>query len=469
MSSTDTMATSSQIRGDWGLYNHQQFIDETLHVQPSSQGGNEPPCLINLPPEILHEILSYLCAQDLSRVSMTCRTLAEHGVYDPLWAGLVNSHLPIPVQDSGPFASFRRLYLAHSPYWFIPQHKVWFADNEQTGNIVVARYDNRRGVIEAYRLLADRGSETQFHFWQSNSDVIIPSFDPTVGLWMDDPVLLLKDPDQSCPIAPVQSCKGERRMSMAAEAHHVFSSILLCSEQRDETRPMENGKVWPPLTIPSSTRIPRAVSPHRLVQPDNVSEVSHAAFRLRRWANFRLLLSPGNNQTLLTYATLDPSLYTPTKEKPYQGIWVGDYSAHGSEFLLFLQQDSPAPDSQPDNSSSNQDDEVESDNAAAEIIHQGSLAAIKLTGDPNVPRGEISFASDDIGPNGLICVADEKPFEGARIVQCSGHVAGIGFRDDSWMDSQLILMSPDYVAHYWQGLGHISYYRRVDIDALIQS
>ena len=29
----------------------------------------------------------------------------------------------------------------------------------------------------------------------------------------------------------------------------------------------------------------------------------------------------------------------PTKEKPYQGIWVGDYSGHGCEFLLVLQRE----------------------------------------------------------------------------------------------------------------------------------
>jgi hypothetical protein len=44
-----------------------------------------------------------------------------------------------------------------------------------------------------------------------------------------------------------------------------------------------------------------------------------------------------------TYATLDPKLYTPTEEKPFRGIWVGDYSGHGCEFLLMNQPDNEEP------------------------------------------------------------------------------------------------------------------------------
>lgn len=478
----------SQFQSDRGLKQHQQLIEEILHEQPDHQRGHIR-SLHRLPPEIIHEIFSSLCAQDLARVSMTCRVLAEHGVDDRLWAGLVNSHLPFPIKSSDPFGSFRRLYVAHAPFWFIPQYKVWFADNEHTGNIVVARYDHRRGVIEAYRVLADRGGHPVFHFWEANPDVIIQAFDPTVRLWLDDPVLLLKDPDPSNPATSVHSCKEELRMHMAAESQHIFSSLLLCSEEDlagDDAAPET---LWPPQTIPSSSRATRHPPRLAMLQPKRLSDTSHAVFRLRRWANFRLLLSPGNNETMITYATLDPSLYTPTPKKPYQGIWVGDYSAHGCEFLLFLQQDPPARPEGVESTSSTQNEE---DNAAGGVIQQGSLTAIKLTGDPNVPRGERSFFSDDIGSGGLIRVASEEPFRGARIVRATGHVAGLGFRDSkfpfhdlalvvdsnkilktgsigSFTDSQLILISPDCVAHYWKDLGHASYYRRVNFDALIQT
>lgn len=357
---------------------------------------------------------------------MTCRVLAEHGSSDRLWAALVNSHLPSPVHDPNPFGSFRRLYLAHVPFWFIPQYKIWFADNEHTGNLVLARYDSRRGVIEAYRLLAERGRQPVLQVWASNPDVMIQAFNPKVRLWLKDPVLLLKDRDPSDPTPSVQSWTDDRRMPMALESQHIFSSIALCSREdlKDDKAAPET--VWPPVTIPSSSRITRSPLHRIAARPTCLSQIPDMVFRLHRWASFRLLIAPSSTETLVTYATLDPSLYTPTPEKPYQGIWVGDYSAHGCEFLLFLQEDLES-NSEGTEGLPNQDEQ--GDNAAGGVIQQGRLTAIKLTGDPNVPRGEPSFFSDDIGPGGLIRVASERPFQGARIVRSTGHVAGLGFRD----------------------------------------
>jgi hypothetical protein len=62
-------------------------------------------------------------------------------------------------------------------------------------------------------------------------------------------------------------------------------------------------------------------------------------------------------------------------------------------------------------------------------VYKGSIEAIKLTGDPNVPRGEHTFIADDIGAAGFIRVAQEPPFQGARIVKCRGHVAARGFQE----------------------------------------
>lgn len=135
-------------------------------------------------------------------------------------------------------------------------------------------------------------------------------------------------------------------------------------------------------------------------------------------------------EEVYTYATLDPYLYTPTPTKPYRGIWVGDYAGHGCEFLLIHQPDDPVPF---DESSifQRQDESVEEFQRRKEDerIFRGRIEAIKLTGDPNVPRGEYSFIADDIGPGGFVRVAQDERFRGARIVRSRGHVAERLFRN----------------------------------------
>jgi hypothetical protein len=161
--------------------------------------------------------------------------------------------------------------------------------------------------------------------------------------------------------------------------------------------------------------------------------MSDQAFRIRRWmemiaSSHALGLHLG--EEVYTYATLDPKLYTPTEEKPFRGIWVGDYSGHGCEFLLMHQPDNEEPF---DEASAVQagDETLEEWEVRKkeERIYRGSIEAIKLTGDPNVPRGEYTFIADDISKTGFVRTATEKQFHGARIVKSRGHVAARMFQD----------------------------------------
>jgi hypothetical protein len=196
-----------------------------------------------------------------------------------------------------------------------------------------------------------------------------------------------------------------------------------------------------------------------------------------------------------TFATLPPETYMPTKSKPWRGIWCGDYSGHGCEFLVVLQPDEPielpdgvatALERRRRNSSaesdgswqtalSSQPPDVASANAQAvpeatfnyehifedtedlnlmnempaiidaeygessritksedggnEDSYEGQLMAIKLTGDPNIPRGEYTFMAPDISDAALLRVANEEIFKGARVVRSVGHIAARDFRD----------------------------------------
>lgn len=123
-------------------------------------------------------------------------------------------------------------------------------------------------------------------------------------------------------------------------------------------------------------------------------------------------------------------------------------------------------------------------------IYRGRLEAIKLTGDPNIPRGEHTFICDDIGNRGLVRVADDELFKGARIVRSRGHVADRNFIDGKstftpiaqfatimeriflimtakFVETEIIMISPNKFAHHWKPFGQINYYERVTVNDFI--
>ncbi|KAL2174835.1 uncharacterized protein P884DRAFT_248861 [Thermothelomyces heterothallicus CBS 202.75] len=521
--------------------------------------------LISLPVELLGSILTYLAPEDLCRVSGTCRTLYAHATDDRLWRSHVQDNVPgQEVTSSYPFASFRELYAALDPHWFVTKYKFWFSDTGLPGRMIVARYDQRRGCIEGYQLLA-HNQNSSFHTWHAHGDTILSSFNPKVKLHLDNPVLRLParlpnnhdndsegivvlrpnhkdtdvpDGDGSGTSGTSSSGTGTgsgkpNGLDQQARANRFQSSILMytnasslqnsfiyarslspddMAERASSHFPY--GHIWPPPTIPSPHRVlgaglERHTSLRDRDRAHSRREVYDRAFRIHKCIHVNNLddyiAAPGilpinwppfGHQWLLqldqavhranplaaarvplgeevsTYATLDPARYTPTPTKPWRGIWVGDYGAHGCEFLWIHQPDDDDDDPDDPSPAAVERPEDESDEAYAArrrdaAVYRGRLEAVKLTGDANVPRGEVSFVVDDLGPGGLIRTETAAPFEGARVVSSRGHIANNGFSSHTYVDSELFLISSDLLAHNWLALGHISYFKRVDIDSLI--
>lgn len=84
----------------------------------------------------------------------------------------------------------------------------------------------------------------------------------------------------------------------------------------------------------------------------------------------------------------------------------------------------------------------------------GRIEAIKLTGDVNIPRGECTWFAEDIGEGGFVRNAEDGTFKGARIVKSMGHVADRGFINSRFISSQLIMISRDLLAQYWEVRGN---------------
>ncbi|KAF2230343.1 hypothetical protein EV356DRAFT_526809 [Viridothelium virens] len=490
--------------------------------------------LLSLPTELLHEIITYLPTLTLVDLLSTCRDLRTHALEDSMWQKVINANLPsiAPLASPHPYPSFRTLYATFHPNWFLPKNKLWIADNAATGKLLLARYDPQRAVIEAHSLVAERGMHT-FSLWAHDDEVIIHTFSPKVQLDLNSPAIRLGPyahaDGRSCGIreSPLHK-RLQREIPMDTHtgpgSQGIYSTFML-------TRPLDPSlinpgtSVWPPQIIPAGERA-RNESAQQFNaighKPSCLSEMSTGTFRLRKWMQFGTSRIPGHGgismrmgEDVVTYGTLKEEAYTPTLDKPWQGIWVGDYSGHGCEFLLVTQpnkeDERPLPEGVRQRRSQavlstayfdtgthailnpypltvlNASDETEleaveeEEEITAEKEHghygqvessdtryRGRLEAIKLTGDPNVPRGEYTFIAPDIGSNGLIRTATEDPFRGARIVKSAGHIAGSGFRDDQYIATQLIMISHDRLAQYWEQFGHISFYQRVNVDALVR-
>lgn len=458
------------------------------------------PPLLTLPSELIHHILSFLPLPDLLSVGLVNRALQEHTQQDTLYQSFVQENVPGSIVNKPTHLSWRELFKLHHPYWFIPKNKIWFADNPHTGKLLIARYDPRINAIEAYALVAERRQPT-FQIWDWNPEAIIHTFSPRIQIDLNAPVVRLNANSYEHAVGNTgHLLQKEIPMDLHHEAPtssaRLYSRLML-SRPWPTHITTQATPIWPPLTLPSHVRT-RNDSPSQFEdiqqRPSTLSELSTSNFRIRKWMEFNSRphgMSMRIGQDITTWATLPEECYTPTPQKPWQGIWCGDYAGHGCEFLAIMQPDDPKPlperaewtvrrrereesvsssgswSTAPTEATSSEeefeivhtpDDDMELEDSVATLdasspssrnevsldeddsIFRGRLEAVKLTGDPNIPRGEYTFIAPDIGPNGLIRVATEELFKGARIVKSVGHIAANGFRDGKHYCTRSVLL-----------------------------
>ena len=438
-----------------------------------------------LPSEVISHICTFLSPVSLTKLSAASHLLRSHALDDLLWEVFVRQNVPIQTSlpSPEPARSWRDLYIAHHPYWFLTQHKIWFSDQWNIGGLAIARYDHRRGCIEAYRVLAQDQIPTS-QLWSQDPNVHIITFRPEFIIWRQDPIIMLNF--QEAKYRNILQKEVNMQIGVQGAIH---SSLSLCHRIPQQLQ-HPSMSLWPPATIPSQHRV-RNESPTKFrkdeQRPRSLSAASDHTFRLRKWLGppSRALESASLGRVrddVSTWSTLSKESLTPSDRKPWQGIWVGDYSAHGCEFLLVIHVDkkdrprqrairrtstmSGLPsgfvfkDEESDEGSTVY--EMTAADANAESCNDqqmqepsntgisGRIEAIKLTGDVNIPRGQCSWFADDISDGGLIRVADEQEFQGARIVKSMGQIADRGFQDDRYISSQLIMIDDSTLAHYWE-------------------
>lgn len=249
--------------------------------------------MLRLPTELIQHILSLLEPLDLASIAQTCRPLYTLSYDDILWLPIINRTLPSPISTPGPAKSFRNLYAAHHVHWFLAKHRIWFGDSEPGGKLLLARYDNETGSIEANTIVATK-HPPEVTFWEKDPGVIVHSFDALVSLDLNRPAVKLdfdgseanppNDPPSERTNTSQSSYGRETLMGTVAESG-LYSSLMLC-RALPERAISENTFVWPPLRFPAMSRT-RNVSQdgyssagHR---PTQLSHVSHNNFRIRKW------------------------------------------------------------------------------------------------------------------------------------------------------------------------------------------
>ena len=462
--------------------------------------------LLALPSELIHQILSYSTLSDILSVGLVNHALHQHTLQDTLWQPLVQLQIPTFPAQKPTNLGWRDLFKQHHPYWFLVTKRIWFADIIHTGKILIARYDHRINAIEAYALVAERCPPT-YHAWDHHPGAIIHAFEPRIQLDLNAPVIRLNAEAYQRPTGWTdRRLQKEILMSVFNDvprsAAALYSRFMLarCWPKAITT---EATPLWPPLTLPSTERTRNDPPPssylHPSQKPAKLDELSTSTFRIRKWLQFSSRPSDFSmriGEEISTWATLPEECYTPTKQKPWQGIWCGDYAAHGCEFLAIMQPDDPKPlperaewvmrtreregsvssagswttapteaaplSADEENEPQTADDLEDSvamfqaefhahesepfteliQNDEDESVYRGRIEAVKLTGDPNIPRGEYTFIAPDIGPNGLLRIATEDIFKGARIVRSVGHVAARGFRDGKAISAIWLTLRP---------------------------
>lgn len=92
------------------------------------------------------------------------------------------------------------------------------------------------------------------------------------------------------------------------------------------------------------------------------------------------------------------------------GEWIGDYHGHFEEVIRI-------------------------------DLAEGRWVATKITGDENVPAGEVTWRADTTTGKG------------------EGQIAGEGFSNPHFVSGHLEILSPDRIVFHWKKVGRVEYRR----------
>jgi len=131
--------------------------------------------LLGLPSELVQHILAFLQPTDLAIVAQVCRRLYTESYEDTIWHSKINAYFRAPIPKPATTKSFRELYVAHHPHWFLLSKRLWFGDSEPSGKLLAAKYDESTGSINAYTVLVSiaLANDTAGDCWTDQAQALV--------------------------------------------------------------------------------------------------------------------------------------------------------------------------------------------------------------------------------------------------------------------------------------------------------
>jgi hypothetical protein len=431
--------------------------------------------LLTIPTELIATIVAHLEPEDLALTSQTCHQLRVFCLDDKNWRRHIQDIVPyklppkVPTREGvdrlvlqnlirpGNVTSWLDVWRGFHHFWFILKRRLWISDRNPNGDLIIALFELNTLQIKGYRLIAQNSFDAPpaISYSERDTHVAIPSFDPVLTRHRESFTITHPGPWTSTYVYPLDGMSYSHRdgnlppeIRCSTPTNYAARVVkIILARDLPLVAIGRTTSVWPPLSLPGSNRVrnpnlgPSAsmgLSYHvdyesRGYRPGTMVEKSVDAFRL---TSSPQTVSIGHGRVVgishssgESLAAIHESVLYPTAEKPFQGIWIGDYNGHGNEFVLFQQpggNDSTYFE-MPEHARSvlskiEEEFPVIEQPEQMDSPYKGPLIGVKLTGDRNVPRSEYTVIVPNLAK--VLRVANERSFKDALVVRALAHLAG---------------------------------------------
>lgn len=428
-----------------------------------------PLTLDSLSDDVLLMIFSYLPVESLATIPCICKVfndiLKSHA--ESLWIRLCSYYGNISLETLHTThtllhgVSYREIF-THIVYRYGYLVGVWIGNQQPHGDLLIANWEiGGTGIcIKAFRIAYNTASTPHFTNSQ-NSNIIISRLQPNIERHLMFSISLnvmpLGDIERmnsnrmsvttichkgtcnvhvhSVQLTPTAFCRHPRT-GLWAPPHSTFDGdeedefVFLAgnnldnhSERSRERRELRNMVMdWAGTgnnNVAAATAIaelPSSISTQVLALSSTITGATRPTVRVMgRFMNvfpcFTFLCEKSSEYERLhrdSYARLPDHVLRPSRGfRELDGLWMGNYNSHGIEFLILR--------------------------TVATITSSRTVVALKLTGDPNVPRSEISWAAY-MDESAATHTCSEPEFAGKMAYRGWGQVAGYGFVGSQFID-----------------------------------